>query len=260
VTPFEAPAPGRPGFPRYFTIAGFPVHAYKALLIVGIYVGSLTAGALAASSGLSPLGVGLGTATCALAGIFGARAYHLLVNAPHYVRQRSWRMLLDGSRGGMNVMGALLTVMPASVAVAWLLGLPAPVAWDHMGGGVLAGGFWVRLGCVFNGCCVGRETRGWLGVWLHDARGVRKRRLPVQFMEMGWWLLGATVFLAAWSPRLPPGSYALGVLAWYGVGRFFLEPLREHSDRVLGVRVDRVVAGLLAVSAGGAILLRGLAP
>jgi phosphatidylglycerol---prolipoprotein diacylglyceryl transferase len=260
VTPLVPPATTGPGFPPYFTIAGFRIHSYKVSLIVGIYVASLAVAALGASSGLSPLRMGLATMACALAGVFGARAYHLLVHAAHYRREASWRALWDGRRGGMNVLGALPTVVPGTVAVAWLLELPAHVVWDHMSSGVLAGGFWVRLGCVLNGCCGGRETRSPLGVRLHDVRGVTKRRVPVQFMEMAWWFLGAAAFLRTWPLELPPGSYALAVLAWYGTGRFFLEPLRERSDLVRGLRIDRVVAGLLALSAGSALLLRGVPP
>jgi prolipoprotein diacylglyceryltransferase len=39
------------------------------------------------------------------------------------------------------------------------------------------------------------------------------------------------------------GSYALGVLTWYGFGRFWLEPPREATDQVCGrVRVNQVTA------------------
>jgi prolipoprotein diacylglyceryltransferase len=50
----------------------------------------------------------------------------------------------------------------------------------------------------------------------------------------------------------------LAVLAWYGVGRFWLEALRESPDRVLGrLRVNQVVAGGLAIGAGIGLLLIG---
>jgi phosphatidylglycerol:prolipoprotein diacylglycerol transferase len=227
---------------------------------VGIYVGTLTTAALASSSGLSPLRTGLGTMSCALVGLIGARVYHLLVHAPTYMRQRSVSALWDPSRGGCSVFGALAAVVPASFVAATLLDIPAAVLWDHMGVGVLAGGFWIRLGCVFNGCCAGRASRAPLSVSLHDARGVRTPRLPVQFLEMAWWLVGLVMFLMLWPSALPPGSYALAVLAWYGVGRFFLEPLRERPDIVFGqIRINQVVAALLALGAGCALIMRGWA-
>jgi len=45
------------------------------------------------------------------------------------------------------------------------------------------------------------------------------------------------------------------VLAWYGFGRFWLEPLREKPDLAWGrVRVDQLVAAVLALVAGGRLL------
>ena len=190
---------------------------------------------MAEQAGLSPLRSGLSAMTCAIAGLIGARVYHVVVNAPHYMRVRSRAALWDTTRGGWSVFGALITFVPAAFGVAWLAGLPIALFADHLGAGVLAGGFWVRLGCVFNGCCGGRETAGWFGVRLHDIQGVRKRRVPVQFMEMAWWLLGGILFLVVWPLAFAQGSYALGVLAWYGLGRFWLEPLREESDLVFGL-------------------------
>jgi phosphatidylglycerol:prolipoprotein diacylglycerol transferase len=246
------------GFPRFFTFFGYSVSAYKFFLCVGIYVGTVTTATLAGASGLSPLRIGLATMSCALVGLIGARVYHLLVHAPAYMKQRSLGALWDRSGGGFSVFGALAAVVPASfVAAAWL-DIPAIVLWDHMGVGVLAGGFWIRLGCVFNGCCGGRASSAPLSVSLHDTRGVRMPRLPVQFLEMAWWLVGLVAFLMLWPSALPPGSYALAVLAWYGVGRFFLEPLREQPDIVFGrVRINQVVAALLALGAGCALILRG---
>ena len=142
-----------------------------------------------------------------------------------------------------------------SFVAATLIDIPAVVLWDHMAIGVLAGGFWIRLGCVFNGCCAGRETAAPFGFRLHDPRGVVNRRIPVQFLEMAWWILGLVVFLSLWPGALPAGGYALGVLAWYGAGRVCLEPLREEPDVVWGgVRINQVVAALIAVGACSALV------
>jgi phosphatidylglycerol:prolipoprotein diacylglycerol transferase len=247
-------------FPRFFKIAGYSVNSYKFFLCVGFYFGTIATAALASSSGLSPLVIGLGAMTCGLAGFIGARVYFLLVHAPYYLKQRSLSALWDSSEGGWSVFGALLTFVPASFALAAWLGIPTSILGDHMAIGVLAGGFWGRLGCVFNGCCGGRETKAPVGVRLHDVCGVRKNRIPVQFLEMTWWLIGLVAFLMLWPRALPPGSYALGVVACYGVGRFFLEPLREQPDVVFGqLRIDQIVAALLALTAGGALILRGWA-
>lgn len=246
-----------PGFPRYFKICGHWVNSYKVFLCVGIYSGTLMSAGLGERSGISPLRIGAGALACAISGLVGARIYHLLLFAPRYLKERSWAALWNPQSGGWSLFGALLPIVPLSFVVAHTLRIPAAVFWDHMSAGILMGGFWVRLGCVFNGCCGGRETKGWYGVCLHDIRGVRKRRIPVQYMEMGWRLLGGAGFIWLWNWSFAPGTYALGVLGWEGLGRFWLEPLRERPDLVWGgVRIDQVAAGVLTIAAGCGLILR----
>ena len=247
-------------YPRYFRIAGRWVNSFTVFLCVGIYLGILVIATLAQSSGLPPLRVGLGSLALAIIGLAGARVYHLLVYHALYFGKNARQSVWSSKDGGLSLFGALLAMAPCSFAVARLLDVPANVFWDCLGAGILAGGFWVRLGCVFNGCCGGRETLGWCGVCLHDTRGVRRRRIPVQFLEMAWWLLGGIGFIWLWPKSFPPGNYALGVLAWYGLGRFFLEPLREAPDLIAGrVRINQCVAAALVLGAGGALLARAFA-
>jgi phosphatidylglycerol---prolipoprotein diacylglyceryl transferase len=244
--------------PRNFTIVGHFVNSYKLFLAVGICVGALTTAAIADSSGLSPLRAGLAATVSALAGLIGARVYHVLVHASAYFKSSPPRAQWNGDAGGLSVFGALLTFVPVSFAAAALMGIPAGMLFDDMAVGVLAGGFWIRLGCVFNGCCGGRETDAPFGVVLHDTRGVKKRRIPVQFLEMALWLLGLVAVLVLWPRTLPTGSLALGVLALYGTGRFVLEPLREEPDVVCGgVRVNQLVAALMVLGASGGLIYLG---
>lgn len=249
-----------PGYPQYLRIAGRWVNSYKVFLCVGIYIGILVSAAVAQSSGIPPLRVGLGLLALALIGLAGARMYHLLVHHALYFGRDARQNVWNSKDGGLSLFGAFFAMAPCSFAVARLLDVPANVFWDCLGAGILAGGFWVRLGCAFNGCCGGLETRGWCGVCLHDTRGVRRRRVPVQFLEMAWWLLGGIGFIWLWPKSFPPGNYALGVLAWYGLGRLFLEPLREAPDLIAGrVRINQCVAAALVLGAGGASLARTFA-
>jgi phosphatidylglycerol:prolipoprotein diacylglycerol transferase len=244
------------GFPRFFTIAGHSVNSYKVFLVVGICVGTLVTALMADLFGLSPLRAGSAAMVSALAGVVGARMYHVAVHAPMYFTSESPRALWNRDAGGLSVFGALITFIPASFATAALAGIPAGALFDDMAVGVLAGGFCIRLGCVFNGCCVGRETGSAFGVMLHDIRGVRKRRIPAQFLEMAWWFLGLAAFLGFWPSELPTGSLALAVLAWYSAGRFVLEPMREEPDVVCGrVRINQLVAALLALGAATALIV-----
>lgn len=243
-----------PSFPRYFKIAGHWVSAYKIFLCIGIYTGTLVSAAVAQGSGISPLGMGMGCVSCAIIGMVGARIFYLLVFARSYANERFWAEVWNPKRGGWSVFGGLVTV-PFSCLPAYWLRIPLADYWDHMIFGIVTGAVWIRFGCVCNGCCGGKQTTKWYGVRVHDTRGTRQRRIPVQWLEIGWWLLAGAGLLWLWRYSLPPGSYALGALSWYGLGRFFLEPLREQPDLVAGrVRINQVVAALLALVAGGVLL------
>ena len=227
------------------------------MLCVGMEIGILTSAALAEKAGFSPLRMGMAGLIVAITGIIGARLLYMATFARYFLRARTWKDLWNPREGGLSSQGSLFTIVPVSFLLAYMLDIPVARFWDFIGGGIIAGGFWVRMGCVFNGCCGGRETKHPLGICLHDVHGVRKRRIPVQFMEMAWWLLGLIGFFWVWPRGFAPGTYALGVLGWYGFGRFWLEPLREEPDRVAGkLMITREIATLLVLAGGGGILLR----
>lgn len=243
-----------PAFPRYFKIGRHWVNSYKVFLCIGIYSGILLSAAVAERSGISPLRFGAGCLLVAILGLIGARVYYLAVFFRSYPRDRFWAEAWNLKRGGLSVFGILI-VVPFSGWVASLLGIPPAVFWDHMSIGAVLSGAWIRFGCVCNGCCGGKENHGWFALLQHDTQGIYKRRIPVQWLEIGWWLLAGIGLIWLWPARFPPGSYALGVLTWYGLGRFWLEPLREAPDLVYGrVRVDQVVAALLTIVAAGGLL------
>jgi prolipoprotein diacylglyceryltransferase len=234
---------GRP-FPRDFWIAGRP-----------IYLGTLLSAVVGARAGISPLRVGAGCLVVAIVGMIGARLFYVAVNLRAHRRSSLRRVIWDSSNGGWSVFGGL-AIVPVLAMVKSVFGIPVAVFWDLSAFAIAFGGAWIRFGCICNGCCVGRESSSWCALRQHDTQGVCKRRIPVQWLEIAWWLAGLAGLFAAWPGHLPHGVYALGILGWYGVGRFFLEPLRETQEFILGrVRVHQVVAGLLAIGAGGGLAL-----
>ena len=244
-----------PGFPRYFCIAGRWVNSYKVFLCIGIYLGILVSAAAAQASGLSALRVGAGSLVCAVIALVGARVYHVAVHLRAYRAAGLGAAIWNTKDGGWSIFGALV-IVPFTLSLDSLFGIPAAVLWDHMAVGIAFGGAWIRFGCICNGCCVGRESRGWFALRQHDTRGVSKRRIPVEWLEIAWWLIVGLGLIWLWPERLPSGCYALGVLGWYGVGRFWLEPLREAPELVYGrVRVNQVVAATLATVAGAGLLV-----
>jgi phosphatidylglycerol---prolipoprotein diacylglyceryl transferase len=250
-------ASGPPAYPRFFRILGHWINSYKVFLCVGIYAGILVSAAVGQRSGLSPLRLGVGLLFLAVVGMLGARLYHLATHARAYRGTGFNVTARDRAEGGWSVLGGLL-VVPASLVVEPLLGIPFGVFWDHMAIAIAVGGMWIRFGCVCNGCCVGRDSHRWYALRQHDVHGETRRRVPAQWLEIGWWGLACVGLVWLWPLPLPAGSYALLVLGWYGLGRFWLEPLRRHSARLYGFRVNQAVAALLAIAAAAGLLWRTL--
>src|SRR5262245_16344938 len=171
-----------PSFPRYFKIGSYWVSSYKVFLCIGIYTGTLVSAAVAQRSGISPLRMGAGCLSCAILGMVGARIFHLMVFARLYANERFWAEVWNRKGGGWSVFGGLV-IVPFSLLPARWLRVPVAVYWDHMIFGIVAGAVWIRFGCVCNGCCGGKQTTRWYGVRLHDGRGTRRRRIPVQWLE-----------------------------------------------------------------------------
>jgi prolipoprotein diacylglyceryltransferase len=243
-------------YPRYFRILGYWINSYKFFLCIGLYVAVLVSAAVGQHSELSALRVGLASLTCAIAGLFTARVYFLVVSQLHGRTPIDWGNLWNPRDGGWSVFGSLFGVVPTSLLTCWAFSFPVGKFWDCLGPAILAGGPLVRLGCVFNGCCAGRKTDSRWGICLHDIHYAVRRRIPVQYLEIAWWLLGIASYLSVWPRPLAPGSYALAVLCWYGIGRFWLEPLRESCDMLFGrLRINQVVAALLAAGSGSALAL-----
>jgi phosphatidylglycerol:prolipoprotein diacylglycerol transferase len=121
----------------------------------------------------------------------------------------------------------LALALPLSVPLLAALQLPLGAFWDVGMLTILVGMIFARIGCLLNGCCGGRPSNGWLGLYLPNHRGVWARRIPTQCLEAG---LAAVLLIAAvalW-PRLPfPGSLFLLATVGYASGRLALESLRE---------------------------------
>jgi prolipoprotein diacylglyceryltransferase len=209
----------------------------------------LLSAAAAQGSGLSPLRVGLGCVSCGIVGMVGARIYYLITAARDHTDERFWAEAWNSNAGGWSVFGGLLIVPYSFLLAAWV-GIPLATYWDHMIVGIVSGAVFIRFGCVCNGCCGGRPTTKWYGRNQHNTCGVRLRRIPVQLLEIGWWLVAGAALFGSWAQSFPPGSRALAVLCWYGLGRLWLEPLREEPQRV-----NQLVAALLTLGAGGALML-----
>ena len=229
--------------PRNFHFGRRTVPIYRLFVAVGIYFGIVLSTIVAKRNGIPVVPWGLAVASCALAGLIGARIYHLILFRSLYRDSDRPNQLWDRSSAGGGLFGGLFAVAIISPATAAMTGVSFGVFWDYLTIALLIGAIFTRLGCFFNGCCGGRETasRFFALAWPNQ-RGECKRRIPVQLLEVGWLILAGGGLIYYFPRPHPPGTIALAALAWYGVGRTILEPLREEPDKVARVRINQVFA------------------
>lgn len=232
------------------------ISVYKLFVGAGIYFGIAICSIVGGTSGISVMRLALAAAGCAAAGLVGARLYHLILFRASYRSQIRPNELWNTSSGGGGLFGGLLAVVIVSPAMASVAGTSFGIFWDHLSIALLVGAIFTRFGCFLNGCCGGRETAApFFGLRWHNYHGENKRRIPVQLLEIGWLGIAAGGLIYCFSRPHLAGSLALGVLAWYGLGRFILEPLREEPDTVSRFRINQVIAAVLIMSAAFLFLL-----
>ena len=219
------------------------VYSYPAFLYVGIVCGLFAELAAANWIHLDLNRVLIATTLLLVVALFGARLLYVVTNRVG-VRPRLWPV----RGGGAAMYGGLLVAVPLSPAVLIPLELPVRAFWDVASFTMVIGLIFTRVGCLLNGCCVGRPSSHWSAMNLPNHRGEWTERLPTQMFEALW----GTVVLAGaamlW-PRLPfPGALFLFAIGAYGAGRIHLEKMRDdYAGR--GVSVHRAIAaGCVAVS------------
>ena len=237
--------------PVLLTLRGFGIPSYPAMFYVGVVLGVVAQNAAANAAGLPSARVYIATMLLFPVSLVGAR---LLYVAAHWSEYRnSPRRIVERGSGGMTMYGGLFLMLPASVVVLRALEVPYWSFWDITIFLLLTAMISTRVGCLLNGCCAGRPTRGHLGLWLRDAHGRMERRVPTQLLEVFLavvLLCGATIASAR---TLHPGELFLSVLAGYAAGRLILQPLRAERARFDGPSVFS--AALLFASLAGLVLI-----
>jgi phosphatidylglycerol---prolipoprotein diacylglyceryl transferase len=225
---------------------GWNLYSYPTMLYVGMVCGIFVAAWIAGLSGLDPDRFALASMILTGPTLIGARLFFV---ASHWAAFRNdhariWRR----AEGGMAMYGGLLAAIPLSIPLLRVMDLPFAKFWDAATFAILLGMIFTRIGCLLNGCCSGRPSAAWFALDLPDHRGVRHRRVPTQLLEAAWAtvLLTAAFFMRGREPFA--GAVFCASLIAYGVGRYFLQKLRD-DDTVSDTGVIQVTSVLLALAA-----------
>jgi phosphatidylglycerol:prolipoprotein diacylglycerol transferase len=222
-----------------FRWGGMTFYSYPTMLTIGIMAGLFAQQAAAARIGLEVARTTIATLLLLIPALFGARLLFVVSHWSAYVSQP--RRIWQSSEGGAAMYGGLILVLPLSVLLLALLGIPFGRFWDTASFTILVGMIITRVGCFLNGCCAGMPTDRWYGVTLANDRGEWRRRVPTQALEAAW---GLAVLLGALAIGSFPfgGALFLYTVSSYALGRIVLESWREQQDQAFGVRVNRFIS------------------
>ena len=212
------------------------------MLYAGLVFGTIAGTRAAHAAGLDPLRVWIATLVLIVPALLGARLLFVATEWKFY--RRHPRKIWDRTQGGFMMYGAIPAMLLCSVPLLRALHLGFGAFWDVSTFTILIGMIFTRVGCLLNGCCGGRTTRGWLGIRLPDTRGVWQRRIPTQALEVvcACVLLGVAMVMFRRTPF--PGALFLLIMLSYAGARLILELAREHRN---SGRQFRVAYGLSAI-------------
>jgi phosphatidylglycerol:prolipoprotein diacylglycerol transferase len=214
-----------------FSWNGFNVYSYPAMLYFGLLAGVFAGAHVALLSRISPDRFAIATVILVIPAMVGSRLLFVLTHWYVYLRElkRIWRR----SDGGLAMYGGLIAAVPLSLPVLHAMHLPFGAFWDAATFTILVGMVFARVGCLLNGCCSGRPTSAWFGFNLPDHRGVWRRRIPNQVLEMilGTLLLGVAIVARDRKPFT--GAIFLLAIVVYSAARCILERLRDdRAERI----------------------------
>src|SRR4051794_7087795 len=218
--------------PILFRIGDFPIYTYGLLLAAAYLLGLQFALVRARARGLDAnrvMDLGIWIIVSALVG-----AKLMLVVVEHDKFGWSINELLNLFRSAGVFYGGLIAAVSVALWYLWRHRMPMWTVTDVFAPGIALGHVVGRLGCLFAGCCFGRETTVPWAITFHSefARDNVGTPLgvplhPTQLYEAGAELLILAVLLLTEKKGRPfPGRTFWAYMLLYGISRFIIEIYR----------------------------------
>ena len=243
----------------YLQLGPFRVHFYALCILAGMAVCLWLGSRRWKAAGGTPERV-FDVAMWAIpAGIVGARAYHVLITDPgSYFGPNvadPWAFLKIWE-GGIGIMGAV----SVGALGAWYgcrrYGMNFAAFADAVAPGILLAQAFGRWGNWFNQELFGKPTTLPWGLEISTSSGNFPSQYPAgtlfhpTFLYESLWNLVGFIALHFYSrKRRFKGEMALLYVAWYGLGRAWIEGLRTDSLYLGPVRVSQLLAGISCIAA-----------
>jgi len=235
--------------PVLFTVGCFSVYAYGVMVAAGFAAAAFLAYRGAEAFGLDRNRVVDVTIVALIAGIAGARALYVALNAPYYAEHPA--EILNLARGGLVWYGGFVAALGAVAVCCRIAGWRVLNFLDLFVPYVALAQAFGRIGCFLNGCCYGVAVPS--GTWCAVSfPGEELLRLPTQLYS-ALALFAIFLVLLAWQARRRfIGEVFLGYCLLYAVKRFAVEFFRGDNPKLAcALTISQWISVAVFVAAAG---------
>lgn len=235
------------------------IHFYGLIIAVGMLLAVLYASKRSKEFGLKEDDLIDGVLWVTPFAIICARLYYCIFEWDQYASNPI--SILYIWNGGLAIYGGVLGAVIGLSVFCKVRKIKATAMMDVVALGLLIGQSVGRWGNFMNREAFGAPTDSFLRMGLYDtATGAVEYYHPTFLYESLWNFVGFLLLHFLSKKRKYDGQVALGYVAWYGLGRAFIEGLRMDSLYWGPFRVSQVLAGVSCVAAVAVLLWQGFRP
>ena len=234
--------------PRGFEIFSLDIRFYGIIIAVGLLLAVVYGLRRKEQFGLTEDDILDGVLTIVPVAILCARLYYCIF---------SWDAFRDNPisilyiwEGGLAIYGGVIGAVLGVLVLCHIKKIKIGAALDIMVLGFLIGQAIGRWGNFFNREAFGAETTGFFKMGLLNTYTQSFEYYHPTFLYESLWNMAGFVLLHFLSKkRQYDGQIALGYVAWYGLGRAFIEGLRTDSLYLGIFRISQLVAAISCIAA-----------
>jgi phosphatidylglycerol:prolipoprotein diacylglycerol transferase len=231
--------------PIILSIGHFALRWYGLILLAAMAIGVWLTAREAERKGFKKEEVYDAAVWIVIAGIIGARVFHVLDHWSHTYAVNPVRALYIWE-GGLAIWGAIIGGLIAGALVTWKKNWNLPRFLDAAAPGLVLAQAVGRIACVITGDAMGKPTTGPFG-FAYTSPNAMVPELGVYYTPMPLYELGLnlTIFVALWRLRKrnwPDGMLFLVYLTLYSFERFFLAFTSSYRIIAFGLTQSQIVA------------------
>ena len=233
---------------RSFSIGPLEIHLYGVIIALGLLLAVLYACRRSKAFGIKDDDILDGVLWVTPFSILCARLYYCIFSWEQYASDPV--SILYIWEGGLAIYGGVLGALIGVAVFCRYKKIKVTALLDLVSLGFLIGQCLGRWGNFFNREAFGAETDSFLRMGLFNpVTGVTTYHHPTFLYESLWNLAGFLLLHFLSKKRKYDGQIALGYVAWYGLGRAFIEGLRTDSLYWGPFRVSQLLGGLSCFAA-----------